>query len=261
MFDYGITKISFYNSRIDSICCGNHDPLCGEFRNFETQDRSWLLKKIRNGKTFCKLNRDKNGSYIIVDSFVLNQVEQDINNGNQLPENKPRHKIFLSYYNKDELYRQYFVNLFGDLVINKSVHDGDISAKNSAGYIKRLIQEEYLYDVTMLVVLIGEKTKKRKYVDWEISGALNYKVGDHYAGLLGIVLPTHPDYGKPVCQINKSNFPKRFWANYKSGYAVLIDWAEDRYFLQNAIEVAFKRREKIEKITNSIPQMQKNTGK
>lgn len=42
-------------------------------------------------------------------------------------------------------------------------------------------------------------------MDWEISGALNYKVGDHYAGLLGIVLPNHPDYEKPIHERDISN--------------------------------------------------------
>ena len=65
----------------------------------------------------------------------------------------------------------------------------------SDDYVKQLIQKGYLYDTTVLVVLLGAKTKCRKHVDWEMSGALNRKVGDTYAGLLGLMLLTHPDYG------------------------------------------------------------------
>lgn len=266
MTDYGITKISFDNNRIDNIHCGEINSQANTIGDFETYDRNWLRQKIRNGKTFCKLSKNKNGKYTILNDIIQYDGYRDIislggQGATKLPQNITKRKTFLSYHHKrDQKYKIYFENLFGDLIVNKSVEDGDINSDISAEYIKQLIQKQYLYDTTVLVVLIGEKTKCRKHVDWEISGALNRKVGDHYAGLLGIVLPTHPDYGKVAKQKNSENFPKRFWANYESGYAVLIDWTEDRVFLQNAIEKAFRQRNDSDKRRNNIPQMQRNTG-
>ena len=71
----------------------------------------------------------------------------------------------------------------------------------------------------------------------------------------------HPDYKKTKNQRIKSNYPKRFIENYESGYAVMIDWTEDRAYMQNAIEKAFRLRTESDKRRNAIPQMKINTGK
>ncbi|MBR6063204.1 MAG: TIR domain-containing protein [Bacteroidales bacterium] len=265
MTDYGITKISFNDKGIETISCAEIDSFKRQVGDFQTHDRNWFKQKLRNGKTFCKLIREKNGKYTILDDIIQYDVYRDIislggQGATKLPQNITKRKTFLSYYHKDEQYKKYYENLFDDLIVNKSVQKGDINSDNSDEYIKQLIQKEYLYDTTVLVVLLGAKTKHRKHVDWEISGALNYKVGDHYAGLLGIVLPTHPDYKKPINQRFKINYPKRFVENYVSGYAVMIDWTEDRVFMQNAIEKAFRQRANNDKRRNNIPQMQRNTG-
>ena len=170
-----------------------------------------------------------------------------------------KRKTFISYFHKDdEDYKNEFEKLTSDLIVNKSVGDGDISGDNSDDYIKKLIQDGYLSDTTVLVVLVGAKTKCRMHVDWEISGALNLKVGESYAGLLGILLPTHPDFKKPECLYN--NVPKRLAENVKTGYAEIINWTSDRRILQSKIESAYSRRKnESDKRVNSIPQMQKNT--
>lgn len=267
MKDYGITKISFENKRIDSICCAKIDSQRKVIDTFETHNRNWFIQKMQSGKTFCKLKRVVDGKYLILEDIVGYDKSRDVislggQGATSLPKNITKRKTFLSYYHKDDqAYKEYFENLFDDLIVNKSVQKGDINSDNSDEYIKQLIQKEYLSDTTVLVVLLGKKTKNRKHVDWEMSGALNYKVGDHCAGLLGIVLPTHPDYKKPINQRLKCNYPKRFIENYESGYAVMIDWTEDRVFMQNAIEKAFRQRTNNSKRINSIiPQMQRNTG-
>lgn len=262
MTDYGITKISFNDNRIDNIYCGEMNSQNNTIYNFETHDRNWFKQKLSYGKTFSKLTRGKDGKYFILNDIIQYNGYSDIislggKGATRLPRNITKRKTFLSYYHKDEQYKEYYENLFDDLIINKSVQNGDINSDNSDEYIKQLIQKDYLYDTTLLVVLLGDKTKHRKHVDWEISGALNYKVGNHYAGLLGIVLPTHPDYGKTKQQ---KNFHKRFWANNASGYALMIDWTEDRVYMQNAIEKAFSLRSETDKRINNIPQMQRNTG-
>lgn len=168
-----------------------------------------------------------------------------------------KRKTFISYYHKDEYYKLRFESLFDDVIVNKSVKDGDINEDNSDDYTKQLIQKEYLKDTTVLVVLIGSKTRCRKHVDWEISGALNYKVGDLYAGLIGILLPEHSDYGK--IRPNPNNIPKRLLANVESGYAEIHNWTTNINDMRKMINDAYSRRKSHEyKRENSLPQMQRN---
>ena len=113
-------------------------------------------------------------------------------------------------------------------------------------------------DTTVLVVLIGPKTKCRKHVDWEISGALNLKVGDNYAGVLGLKLPNHDDYGTGKYTYSKQ--PLRLTDNLKSGYAIIRDYTADRKKLQEYIELAFSNRSSIaDSRTNSRAQLKINT--
>jgi hypothetical protein len=168
-----------------------------------------------------------------------------------------KHKVFVSYYHKDdESYRKKFEEYFGHLFINKSVRPGDIDDDNSAGYIKRLIQQGYLSDTSVLVVLIGPNSWGRKHIDWEISAALSKKVGG-YSGLLGVCLPNHPAYGKKEWESN--TVPPRFVSNVNSGYAKFIDWTTKEDVIVNYIEDAFTARlSRSDKIDNSLPQFERN---
>jgi hypothetical protein len=84
--------------------------------------------------------------------------------------NDTKHNVFLSYYHADDQSdKDKFEELFGDIFFNNSVGDGDIDDDLSTDYIKRLIQKGYLTNTSVLVVLVGKNTHKRKHVDWEIS--------------------------------------------------------------------------------------------
>lgn len=163
-------------------------------------------------------------------------------NWNYTPYSKTdnKHKVFISYYHKDDsYYRERFESLFGHLFMNTSVKPGDIDTDDSDEYIKRLIQEDYISDTSVIVVLIGAKTYCRKHVDWEISAAISKKVGG-YSGLLGLCLPTHPDYGKD--KYTADIVPPRFVDNLKSGYADFYDWTEDETKIKKWVEKAFHAR-------------------
>lgn len=167
-----------------------------------------------------------------------------------------KHKVFISYYHAgNQKYRDKFEELFGDIFINKSVEDGDIDADNSDEYIKRLIQDEYISDASVIVVLCGQNTWKRKHVDWEISAGLNKKVGG-YSGLLGIHLPTHPDYQED--KYNADNIPARLADNLKTGFAAIYDWTEDVNVMKKRIQKAFDNRTNSDLIDNSRAQMRDN---
>ena len=151
-----------------------------------------------------------------------------------------KHKVFISYHHKrDSYYKERFEELFGDIFILKSVNDGDIDSDNSDDYIKRLIQEDYLSDSSVLIVLVGLATKCRKHVDWEISAALNKKVGGH-SGLLALCIPDNPDH--PGKTYNSNNIPKRLGDNLTSKYAKYYDWTESEKSIKAWVETAFNAR-------------------
>jgi hypothetical protein len=172
-------------------------------------------------------------------------------------EEDTKHKVFISYYHReDQKYKCRFEDLFKHLFINKSVEPGEIDTDVSTEYIKRLIQEKYIEDTSVLVVLVGPKTYCRKHVDWEISAALNKKVGG-YSGLLGLCLPTHPDYRRD--SYSPDIVPPRLVDNLKTGYAKLYDWTEDESTIKKWIEEAFQARiDKAAKIDNSREQFKYN---
>lgn len=254
--DYCVTKLTLADSGLIDTIVFHKD--FGESLSNEvyTRNRAWMVEETEKGKSFCSITRNNKGTWNKIGDFTYNG---SIYTWYIVPKNITARKTFVSYYHHDdESYRLKFDNLFGDLVVSKSVEYDDIDSDKSDDYIKKLIQNDYLADTTVLVVLIGCKTKCRKHIDWEISGALNLKVGDRYAGLLGLKLPTHPDYGT-----GKSTFdllPERFADNFKSGYAIVRDWTDDRSKLQSYIEEAFANRDlKEEKRDNSRVQMNKNT--
>lgn len=162
-----------------------------------------------------------------------------------------RHKVFISYYHHDdEKYKIRFEKLFGDLFINKSVRSGDINSNNSDEYIKRIIRENNISDSSVVVVLIGPKTLCRKHIDWEIYAGL-YK----NAGLVGLILPEHVNYGEKNYKIG--TMPNRFEDNLISKYAKVWDWTENRTQMSNIIDKVFVNRNSNLK-DNSRKQMQRN---
>ena len=172
---------------------------------------------------------------------------------------KPKHKVFISFYHSDDsVYKEYIDDNLSDNIINKSVKDGEYDSENSDGYVKRLIREEKVSDSSVVVVLVGPNTWKRKHIDWEIYAGLSVKVNSN-AGLVGVLLPKFP-------LLSNGNYlykdlPGRLADNVKTGYADIYLW---NYFISNfdrIIENAFKNRiNRRNLIDNSRLQLQKNLG-
>ena len=167
-----------------------------------------------------------------------------------------KHKVFISYYHyDDQIYKNYIDKYLSGNIINKSVMAGEYNSENSDQYIKRLIREDKVSDSSVVVVLIGPNTWKRKHVDWEISAGLNSSVNGS-SGLVGIVLPTYPMIGtKP----SAAYIPGRILDNCNSGYAKLYMWEDATSNFDAIIEQAYYDRIALkDKINNSRPQMQIN---
>lgn len=247
---YYVSKLSFDEDGnfIDSVYVYSYKDGC--LVDGCSRTRNWLVNRVNDFDEIKTAFADCSNKWQIGPSFIYeNELFRWEKN---LPRNIEKRNVFISFYHKDEKYKLALENLLYDLSINQSVHDGQINSNNADDYIRHLIQDNHLKDTTVLIVLIGPNTKNRKHVDWEISGALNYKVGNRYAGVLGLMLPNHPDFGRN--RVRHSLLPQRFVVNWKSNYAIVRDWTTDTQKLQNYIEEAFFYRSDDSLIENaSIP--------
>ena len=184
-----------------------------------------------------------------------------------MPQTK-RHKVFISYFHDDDQeWKDRFIRMMGDRIVDMSVNIGDI-ADNSPPTedTLRRIREQHLSQATVIVVLIGPRTWQRKYVDWEINATLRDTDHNPRCGLLGILLPNHPDYGQTDC--NRRLIPQRLAQNLeqKDPFAFIQHWPGQRNpkradDVQNWIHQAFNRRKKQPDPDTSLhPFAQNRTG-
>ena len=162
----------------------------------------------------------------------------------------PRRQVFISYHDTDEdrLYKERFLWKARKVVIDKSVDTGDIDDTNlKVTRVRQIIRDDYIRDATVTIVLIGPCTWQRKHVDWEIGSSLRKTKKNSRCGMLGILLPNHPDYGK--ARKNPRLIPPRLADNIKGDdpYAVIHDWPKGRAErrLREWIRRAFERRSRI----------------
>lgn len=107
---------------------------------------------------------------------------------------------------------------------------------------------------SVTIVLIGEETGNRKWIDWEIWATLkrytnpketnnNFKPN----GLVAMFLPNQKTY----------NIPERLKDNIDSGYAVSLNWNENNFDeIVQVVEQAYKNREEKEHlIRNERPRV------
>ena len=171
---------------------------------------------------------------------------------------QPRHKIFVSYHHEyDQKYKDRFVRMMSDHILNKSVDTGDIIDQNlPVDEVRRRIRDEYIADATVTVVLIGSCTWQRKHVDWEISASLINTAHNRRCGLLGIRLPSHTDFGD--AEYNPRLIPPRLALNCKGDdpFAVVHRWSGSDNQVNRVrrwIDDAFSRRNRQPDPDNSYP--------
>jgi len=156
-----------------------------------------------------------------------------------------RHKVFISFHNDDQFYKDAFVRMMEGHIVDKSVHDEDIhddSIKTET--IRRTIRDDFIADATVTVVLVGKCTWQRKHVDWEIGSSLRDTEKNPRCGLLGILLPDHPNYRAQT--FDKHLVPPRLADNCgKNSYARMYSWTDYPPSVHEWIHNAFSRRDQI----------------
>ena len=158
----------------------------------------------------------------------------------------PKHKIFISYYHKeDEIYKNSLEKILGkEYAVSRSVQIGDIDPQNNTEYIRQLIRDNFLSDSSVTIVLIGNNTWKRKYVDWEIYSSMRSTKKNPRSGVVGIILPTRTDFGKDKA-FDKYTIPPRLADNIDNNFVRIYDWSENPNFYMDIIHAAFTRKDRI----------------
>ncbi|NQY52040.1 MAG: TIR domain-containing protein [Campylobacteraceae bacterium] len=163
-----------------------------------------------------------------------------------------KQNVFISYHHdkdasnkNDTQYKEDFIKMYlmnEDISISTSLHGND--EKSS----------------TVTVVLIGNDSWQKKYIDSEISFSLEESITKARSGLIGIVLPSYkekmaqgsfPYYG----QINLENssycidekiIPERLSMNIKNGFVKIYDWSNNPDEVETWIQEAYQRSINIE---------------
>lgn len=156
----------------------------------------------------------------------------------------PRHKVFVSYHHgNDQHYKDLFVQMMGDDIVDRSVDDGDIDdTRVNTETIRQRIRDEFIREATVTVVLVGTCTWQRKHVDWEIGSSLRDTKLNSRCGLLGILLPSHWNVWET--KYNPHLVPPRLADNCgrQGKFAAMYDWSEESDKVRKWIHAAFERR-------------------
>ncbi len=116
-----------------------------------------------------------------------------------------RRKVFISYYHGDKLWARDFVTRFGGangaFIPRVLGLDDDTINSVKPDYVIDTIREQYISGSTVSIVLIGQCTHSRRFVDWEIKRGISNK-----NGLIGIMLPPN----------SSVHLPERFQMNYQA---------------------------------------------
>lgn len=154
-----------------------------------------------------------------------------------------KHKVFISYHHDDQDEVEDFIETYDyyhDIFIARALGVGmeeDIINSTDTDYVMQRIRELYLEDSTVTIVIIGQYTWTRRYVDWEIQASLRHGEDTTPNGLLGIVLssagqsPRAPER----LSINLSNKDREKYAEWYWMPSSANDLGE-------GIDMAFKNR-------------------
>jgi len=176
-----------------------------------------------------------------------------------------RHKVFVSYHHEnDQEYRNQFEKICSDVIVSRSVEEGDIDPNANTEYVRQKIRDEYLRDSTVTVVLIGKQTWQRKHVDWEIYSSLRDTQKNPRSGLLGIILPTYPRSDSRY--YDSHTIPPRLSDNSKvkndgkEPFAIIYNWNTNPDQIQQWIHAAFLKKDQINPVNNRPMYGKNHTG-
>lgn len=154
-----------------------------------------------------------------------------------------RHKTFISYHHGDEEEVSDFIDYFDhdhDVFLSRGIGAsmaGDVIDSTNAEYIKQRIRQLYLPNTSVTLVLLGEATWGRRFVDWEIAASLRNTSTSARNGLVAITLPS-------ISDVVGRRPPDRVLDNVDGdhGYARWMKYPSSAADLATMIDGAYKRR-------------------
>ncbi len=158
-----------------------------------------------------------------------------------------RRKAFISYHHADEDEIQRFVAAFdhaADGFIARGIGAGmagDIVDSTDTDYVMSRIRQEYLRDSSITLVMIGNCTWSRRYVDWELQASLRSGATITPNGVLGIKLPGYSGGGYPD-RLNKNLLVPGQPGNPVDCYARVYDMPTSVTQLVSYLEDAYRAR-------------------
>ena len=127
-----------------------------------------------------------------------------------------RHKVFISYYHKEDqwyknellrLNNQY--NLFDDYSVRENEIEDDNLLPET---IRQIIRDDYMQAATVLILLCGQNSKRRKHIDWEIHTAMFDTEKNPKMGILVVNLPSIEQPERSNSEYEKQFFdPHAHW--------------------------------------------------
>jgi hypothetical protein len=176
----------------------------------------------------------------------------------------PRHvkrNVFISYYHGDQAAVNEFVRVFGReqniftpcMLAEGQRFSDDIIKSTNPQYVMQQIRNKYFGQSTVTIVLIGDCTHSRRYVDWEVKASLQ-------CGGVGGQAP-HGLIAINLCKQNRAKYlPDRFIQNHNSqntnnSYARFYKYPNSAIELRNWIEDAYQSREKKKHIITNPREM------
>lgn len=164
------------------------------------------------------------------------------------PSTLPRRKVFISYFKGDKPWVDALVRDYGQpgtgvfipSVVGVKDEDDFVDSDNP-DYIISAIRERYIQDTSVTIVVVGQCTHSRKYIDWEIKSSLRQPADGMPNGLLGLAVTPPNDYsGKPIWHVLPDRFSKNYVQNQPDiSYARYYNWPASAADLRRWIEEAY----------------------
>ncbi len=104
------------------------------------------------------------------------------------------------------------------------------------------VRTKVLLDSHMTIVLLGRDTWRTYQTDWVLAASMSGGPTQR-SGILGFILPTHPDFHKVT--YNSALLPPRMADNMANDYVVLRKWSDDLETLETYYLEAQMRRGQI----------------
>lgn len=151
----------------------------------------------------------------------------------------PKRRLFVSFYGGDQAEVNLWVRTWADIldvfdpIILCDEYNGDFVDTTDTEYVIGYIRRELIRDASVTLVLVGNCTHGRRYVDWEIKASLRRGEISLPNGLLAVTLPgaTNPVL-PPRLSMNLNRADRPGYANwYRSpaSQGELIQMIEDAY--------------------------------